>query len=179
MLSALAAARQLVSFDHGDMRISNIMEHMVDQSKFDQISSWSTRQLEEAGYESVQSAALAEGALTFRIIDFGHSSINDKHSAAILVAGNQHHKRHSLALKRLPGPKGVVEMVYRWLYGGKSDTWRLLRSLAPRLDGRWVVPGHHRNKYINLFVMLVMWLPSWVHAVCDMVEPTSDKACMH
>jgi hypothetical protein len=130
-----------VSFDHGDMRISNIMEHVVDQSKFDQISAWTTRQLEEAGYESVQSAALAEGGLTFRIIDFGHSSISDKHSAAVLVAGNQqsqHHKRHTLALKRLPGPKGLVETVYRWLYGGKSDTWRLLRSLAPRLDGRWV-----------------------------------------
>lgn len=38
-----------------------------------------------------------------------------------------------LALGRLPRQKGFIEAFYSFWYKGKSDSWRLLRSLATRL----------------------------------------------
>jgi hypothetical protein len=42
----------------------------------------------------------------------------------------------SLVLQRLPPAKGFLEAFYAFWYKGRPDSWRLLRSLATRLDGR-------------------------------------------
>jgi hypothetical protein len=51
-------------------------------------------------------------------------------------SGSSSSSRNSLALQRLPPAKGFLEAFYAFWYKGKSDSWRLLRSLATRLDGR-------------------------------------------
>lgn len=136
VLSALHKSQALVGFEHGDMRISNIMEHAPDPAAFEQLlqnpDSW-----RKAGFESAAGAAVAKGLLTFRILDFGHSTINDRRSHAYLVKdAKQDGSCGGLALGRLPRAKGFLEAFYSFWYKDKSDAWRLLRSLATRLDGR-------------------------------------------
>jgi len=59
----------------------------------------------------------------------------------------------SLALKRLPPAKGLLEAFYTFWYKGKSDCWRLLRSLATRLDGRaW--PERRRQRVLALYELI-------------------------
>eukprot|EP00879_Flechtneria_rotunda_P000780 GHRR01000901.1.p1 GENE.GHRR01000901.1~~GHRR01000901.1.p1 ORF type:complete len:490 (+),score=163.56 GHRR01000901.1:462-1931(+) len=157
VLTTLHKAHTLVGFEHGDMRISNIMEHVQDPDKYQKLldnpSSW-----QEQGYESACSAALAKGLLTFRILDFGHSSINERRSQAYLKlsarhAGSGKYQCGGLAFKRLPAAKGLLEAFYSFWYKGKSDAWRLLRSLATRLDGRaW--PQRRERDVLRLYRLM-------------------------
>lgn len=84
VLSALQKAEALVGFEHGDLRISNIMEHATDPKAYEALQKDQNSWMKE-GYESAAGAAVAKGLLTFRILDFGHSKINDRRSHAYLL----------------------------------------------------------------------------------------------
>jgi hypothetical protein len=62
---------------------------------------------------------------------------------------------NSLALQRLPPAKGFVEAFYAFWYKGKSDSWRLLRSLATRLDGRCEVV-HQQHTIVDYECSCIM-----------------------
>jgi hypothetical protein len=171
VLTALDKAHHLVGFEHGDMRISNIMEHIHDKDAYDSLmqnpNTW-----QEQGFESAASPALNRGIMTFRILDFGHSNINDHKSLRYLTEyenrtkssggtssssssskGDGSSKCQSLARQKLPQSKGFLEWFYGFWYKGKSDTWRLLRSMATRLDGRaW--PKRRQEQVLQLYKLL-------------------------
>lgn len=125
------------------------MEHILDPPAYEELlqnpETWRSK-----GYESAASAALMQGILTLKLLDWGHSEIHESSSRKVLLAVEQdaeaQHDEYlssssgssgtSLALQRLPPAKGLIEAVYTFWYKDKSDAWRLFHSLAPRLDGR-------------------------------------------
>jgi hypothetical protein len=125
------------------------MEHVLDPSAYERLlqdpDTWRSQ-----GYESAASAALQQGILTLKLLDWGHSEIHESSSRRVLLEAEQdstaQHDQYlsgtsggsgsSLALQRLPAAKGIIEMIYTFWYKDKSDAWRLFHSLAPRLDGR-------------------------------------------
>uniref|UniRef100_A0A383WJU6 Protein kinase domain-containing protein n=2 Tax=Tetradesmus obliquus TaxID=3088 RepID=A0A383WJU6_TETOB len=172
VLTALHKAEALVGFQHGDLRISNIMEHSTDpealQALRDDAQTWQAQ-----GFVSAESAALAKGLLTFKILDFGHSKINERQARSYLKlsspnmntpadsapagsssgSSSSSSSSSSLALQRLPAAKGPLEAFYSFWYRGRSDSWRLLRSLATRLDGRgW--PKSRQGRVLGLYKLI-------------------------
>jgi hypothetical protein len=131
------------------MTCSNIMEHVLDPQRYEELlqnpDTW-----RKQGYESAASAALDQGVLTLKLLDWGHSEIHESTSRKVLLNVEQDsstkHDQYlssssgesgsSLALQRLPPAKGFIDMMYTFWYKDKSDSWRLSHSLVPRLDGR-------------------------------------------
>jgi hypothetical protein len=142
------------------------MEHVLDPAAYEQLqkdpNSW-----RKQGYESAASAALDQGILTLKLLDWGHSDIHESSSRRVLLSVEQDaatkHDQYissssggsgtSLALQRLPPAKGFIEAVYTFWYKDKSDAWRLFHSLAPRLDGRaW--PERKRQQVLEFYELV-------------------------
>jgi hypothetical protein len=142
------------------------MEHVLEPKRYDELlqnpDTW-----RKQGYESAASAALDQGVLTLKLLDWGHSEIHESSSRKVLLSveqdGSTQHDQYissssgetgsSLALQRLPPAKGFIEMIYTFWYKDKSDSWRLFHSLVPRLDGRaW--PERKRREVTEFYELV-------------------------
>lgn len=142
------------------------MEHVLDPKKYEVLlqnpDTW-----RKQGYESAASAALEQGILMLKLLDWGHSEIHESTSRKVLLNVEQDsstkHDQYlssssgesgsSLALQRLPPAKGFIEMIYTFWYKDKSDSWRLFHSLVPRLDGRaW--PERKRREVTEFYELV-------------------------
>jgi hypothetical protein len=142
------------------------MEHVLDPKRYEELlqnpDTW-----RKQGFESAASAALDQGVLTLKLLDWGHSEIHESSSRNVLLSVEQDRKSQhdqylssssgdsgsSLALQRLPPAKGFIEMIYTFWYKDKSDSWRLFHSLVPRLDGRaW--PERKRRQVTEFYELV-------------------------
>lgn len=109
------------------------MEHVLDPAAYERLlpdpDTWRRQ-----GYESAAGAALDQGILTLKLLDWGHSEIAESASRKVLLAAEQdggvQHDQYlsasrgdsgsSLALQRLPPAKGFIEAIYTFWYKNKS-----------------------------------------------------------
>ncbi|KAK9814051.1 hypothetical protein WJX73_010626 [Symbiochloris irregularis] len=119
---ALDGAQKAAGFVHWDLRLANVMQH--NPGACSKAAAPPTIGAQEATEAAVQQS---DGP-TFKMIDFGHGNLYDRHLKAIGVSVDRDKR---VRLPRVP----ATEVGYRLFWHREGDVFRLLMSLQNVIDG--------------------------------------------